>query len=950
MILRRFILLALLLALPGIACAQGSRKDDIVLNRYGQPVAGASVTVCASGATGTPCTPLAGIFSDVGLTQPLANPLTSDGQGNYHFYATPGRYMIQISGAGAATTTIPDVLLAADPTSPSFQSLTVTQNISALNLNLSGNLSVSGGVSSPATVSAPQQGSASPVQIGPHWYAGTATGKVTPPSNAPAVSLDSSSGGGIAAGTYYFKITYVNENGETTASPSRSITVSGSTNRILVAVGDILFFTGAPFMRVYASTDNVNFYAQTPWSVSTNIASPGGCVRASNVVTCTVASGYFPLTPNQKVTVANVPNGTTSFNGTFTVTAVNSTSTTFSYNQTAANDTSGTGTGTVSYFTGATGNGAAASGNLHYAVVNGGPGFIMSSLTFSGTQPPSTNTATIDPLQVAVNAARGGASYPVYLTQYRLGSVLMPAGVTTLTTPLILGDFSPCVIGQSATVAPEGGAAIGRGGGSAIRSAWDDAATGAVMVMGQSACLRDVTVYTDSGDTSAILFTPGDTDMNGQYMNGVVAYNNSNYSSTIAAAIKAIRMTSSLQWNFTNVTTASGFAGLYIANSSGPVDLKIDFGRHSCVGTNVPCRAFVNDGGPTDYDHGVNFGGFPGGSTVSYAYLDTESTSGAAWDGIGSLTLDHVTNSDANVAAGTPAAAYYGRGDHWSGVPGLVVTNSTLFGNTNANATVSWNTNPGTFSIENSIVGISSYSGSNVAINFNNLMPNTTRIENSGCMTLNASDTVAALLTNITFDTHVMQGFQVSGLSQSCEANGTTSQIHGFVGKMRLWQPLSAASSCFGASTTTSGAFAWNGQSCGADTGIVDASGNLSMSGTIGFKGIAGGSSGYTMTGSPTSLRTITWPDASGTVGLVLTGTTGSLGGSALGAGACTSTTVSITGATTSMTASVSPAADPGAGFSWMGFVSSSGTVTVRLCAIAAGTPTSTTYNVRVIQ
>src|SRR5262249_23374677 len=77
-----------LLATPSLTHAKGSRKDDIVLNRLGQPVAGAAVTVCLAGATGSPCSPKAGIFSDVALTQPLSNPLTTDGQGNYHFYAT----------------------------------------------------------------------------------------------------------------------------------------------------------------------------------------------------------------------------------------------------------------------------------------------------------------------------------------------------------------------------------------------------------------------------------------------------------------------------------------------------------------------------------------------------------------------------------------------------------------------------------------------------------------------------------------------------------------------------------------------------------------------------------------------------------------------------------------------------------------------------------------------
>ena len=52
--------------------AQGSRKDDVVFNARGQPLAGATVRVCTSVATTTsPCTPLALIYSDVGLTQAL---------------------------------------------------------------------------------------------------------------------------------------------------------------------------------------------------------------------------------------------------------------------------------------------------------------------------------------------------------------------------------------------------------------------------------------------------------------------------------------------------------------------------------------------------------------------------------------------------------------------------------------------------------------------------------------------------------------------------------------------------------------------------------------------------------------------------------------------------------------------------------------------------------------
>jgi hypothetical protein len=126
------------------ARAQGSRKDDIVFNAQGRPMAGASVRVCTSTATGQPCTPLALIYSDPGLTQALANPTVTDGLGNYNFYAAPGRYEIEISGPSIITKQIPNVILPSDPTAPTFTTVTTTSGISAFSLSLSGNLTVNG--------------------------------------------------------------------------------------------------------------------------------------------------------------------------------------------------------------------------------------------------------------------------------------------------------------------------------------------------------------------------------------------------------------------------------------------------------------------------------------------------------------------------------------------------------------------------------------------------------------------------------------------------------------------------------------------------------------------------------------------------------------------------------------------------------------------------------------
>jgi hypothetical protein len=128
---------------------QGSRKDDIVFGPGGRPIAGATVRVCQPTATGTPCSPLATIYTDATLTVTTANPFQADGLGNYHFYAPPGRYQIQISSAQiSGTITQSDVILPADLSSSS-----AGNNISAFGLTLGGNLSVAGNATITGTLS-----------------------------------------------------------------------------------------------------------------------------------------------------------------------------------------------------------------------------------------------------------------------------------------------------------------------------------------------------------------------------------------------------------------------------------------------------------------------------------------------------------------------------------------------------------------------------------------------------------------------------------------------------------------------------------------------------------------------------------------------------------------------------------------------------------------------------
>lgn len=83
---------------------------------------------------------------------------------------------------------------------------------------------------------------------------------------------------------------------------------------------------------------------------------------------------------------------------------------------------------------------------------------------------------------------------------------------------------------------------------------------------------------------------------------------------------------------------------------------------------------------------------------------------------------------------------------------------------------------------------------------------------------------------------------------------------------------------------------------------------------------------------------------------LSLTATTSEIGGSGLSAGGCTSGTVAVPSATAGMAVEVTPVTYPGNQFYWRGYVSSAGTVTVAVCAAAAGTPANSTYNVRVLE
>ncbi len=105
--MRKFLFtIALMLVLAGQAAGQGGKRQTSTVIRPTAAIGGASVRVCTEAATGTPCSPLATIYSDKALTTPIAGSIvTADTRGNYGYFATPGCYVEQASATGFSAIT-----------------------------------------------------------------------------------------------------------------------------------------------------------------------------------------------------------------------------------------------------------------------------------------------------------------------------------------------------------------------------------------------------------------------------------------------------------------------------------------------------------------------------------------------------------------------------------------------------------------------------------------------------------------------------------------------------------------------------------------------------------------------------------------------------------------------------------------------------------------------------
>ena len=120
--------------LSSLAFGQGACKPDfMVLLDTGRPANAATVRVCTAGSTGTPCTPLASIFTDPTDSVAASNPGNTDARGNFGFCAAAGtNYDLQVSGSGITTYTLKNMPL--PPATPIIAAKVVSNSANPANV------------------------------------------------------------------------------------------------------------------------------------------------------------------------------------------------------------------------------------------------------------------------------------------------------------------------------------------------------------------------------------------------------------------------------------------------------------------------------------------------------------------------------------------------------------------------------------------------------------------------------------------------------------------------------------------------------------------------------------------------------------------------------------------------------------------------------------------------
>ncbi|MBI3405308.1 MAG: hypothetical protein HY046_07590 [Acidobacteria bacterium] len=587
--------------------------------------------------------------------------------------------------------------------------VTFSSGVTAFSLTLNGNLNPGAAYSYDLGTSAVPWRNFFAQKTNEQIRMGSAGGTVTPPAASPSVAQEST--GSIANGSYCFKFSYVNRNGETTLSPGTDFTVTGGPRKVAVALGgDLNWYTGAYGYRVYTGNGTCalapTMFRQTPQTISLSLAAAGSSMtgsaaaRTNNIVTVTATGslgtefqvgrpvvmtgwdsgfngsfrilsigGDTPVAGTTKfsfyqsggnasstaigaaqvpaiVRVGNIvyartaPHSAftgksvavtgvtdTSFNGTFAVREVVDNQT-LSWTQTGSDGTSSSGN--VSYGTGLDGTTAA-----HW--VTGWS--ILSNLTFSGTTEPSSNTATIDPIQVAANATY------VPSTQTPQGVLVLPTGSTTLTTPLILHNQQK-VTGPAKVREGNGGT------NNVLKTTWADVELAAVMVIGASSFSMEGFNISSAGHGLMILSTA----TNHNIQNGSILTTST---SGLYSALRLLTGTGQLFSVYIGDVFMVGDRAVVMTSNMVGTNFRVRGSRWDCnagLTTQPGSSAFLNDGGADDFDRNTtSVGG--GTAWVQLEDLFTESCTGIQFDfrsGIGAH-LRNLFTADARPNPGTPA-------------------------------------------------------------------------------------------------------------------------------------------------------------------------------------------------------------------------------------------------------------------------------------------------------
>ncbi len=264
--MKKLLPMLLFFLVPVASFGQGSVVNDIALKNLVTgiaPAGGATVTVCTSSGTGIPCTPLATIYSNVALTTPLTNPLTADSNGYYSFYATPGRYVVTVTGAGVSGRSITYILPSDISGNNTFPGNNTFKNINAIQFA--------------------------------DQYSTTST--VAAPVNAAGTSQ--ATGGSVAANSYKCEVTFNGAtSGETTPSPAAA-------GAEIVAINSILYCVhkeypppaGALTYNVYWQTGGAGSYFLGHSAVALNLEDAQTTTPATSGLTPPVSNTALGTLP-----------------------------------------------------------------------------------------------------------------------------------------------------------------------------------------------------------------------------------------------------------------------------------------------------------------------------------------------------------------------------------------------------------------------------------------------------------------------------------------------------------------------------------------------------------------------------------------------------------------------------------------------------------------------------